>query len=248
MSEHVKINDVVRFSAFTFHPSGGALTTADETPRWSVFEEASDTPILEGAFSARTGFIGTYRGTFDATLANGFNTQSYYEVHASGKVQGVVGRIIVKSFVLDDIFNANVLQVESGYVTAVDITGFPSAADISTEVWANEPNVYFADLKYTKDISGINDEYTVVWLKDTTILSSGNISNPAISVYKTNDSTALFENQTMDFIGTQGILRYNETTPANIQNSGEPYLFVASGTIDSSTRVWKKLVGIDLLY
>lgn len=111
MSEFVKLGDTFRFGVVTHNPSGGALKTADELPRWSVFEDSSDTPILEGAFTLRSGFIGTYRSTFNATLGNGFNSTGFYEVHASGKVDSIVGRAIIKSFVLDDIYNANMVQI-----------------------------------------------------------------------------------------------------------------------------------------
>ncbi len=112
--EHVKTDDVVRFGAVTHNPSGGALINADEVPRWRVFEEASDTSILSGLFTQRTGFIGTYRATITASEANGFDPNSFYEIHASGKVNGIVGRAIIKTFVLDDIFNSNLMHIQSG--------------------------------------------------------------------------------------------------------------------------------------
>jgi hypothetical protein len=111
MSEFIKKTDTVRFGVTTHNPSGGALKTADEAPRWRVFEEASDTSILDGLFTVRTGYDGTYRGTFDATIVNGFSSNSYYEIHASGKVDGIVGRAIIKTFVLDDIYNANMVEI-----------------------------------------------------------------------------------------------------------------------------------------
>jgi hypothetical protein len=128
MSEFIKKTDTVRFGVTTHNPSGGALKTADEAPRWRVFEEASDTSILDGLFTVRTGYDGTYRATFDATIGNGFNSNSYYEIHASGKVDGIVGRAIIKTFVLDDIYNANMVEISGDKLAGAFVTAELQAA------------------------------------------------------------------------------------------------------------------------
>ena len=128
MSEFIKKTDTVRFGVTTHNPSGGALKTADEAPRWRVFEEASDTSILDGLFTVRTGYDGTYRATFDATIGNGFNSNSYYEIHASGKVDGIVGRAIIKTFVLDDIFDANMVEISGDKLAGAFVTAELQAA------------------------------------------------------------------------------------------------------------------------
>lgn len=111
------------------------------------------------------------------------------------------------------------------------------------------PDLFFADIKFVKDsISTISDDYAVCWFKNAATLASGDIVDPAISVYNTVDGAAVFENQTLDYAGTGGSLRFSETTAANHLASGEPYLAIVSGYIESSTREWKKIIGIDELY
>src|SRR5688572_14726437 len=109
MSEYIALGDLLRFGLTVHNPSGGALINADDTPRWTMYRNNSDAQILAGNFVAREGLIGTYRGSGEITLANGFATLDYVEVHASGKVNGIVGRKIVRNFVIDDTYDANVI-------------------------------------------------------------------------------------------------------------------------------------------
>lgn len=160
------------------------------------------------------------------------------------------------------------------HATPTQLKTFEPVADVSdvsvdtivSGVWLENPDNYtgiysmgsgiqkcfedilFADVKQYKDITGINDEYGVIWFKNGMALNSGDISDPAISVYNTVDGAAVFENQTLDFAGTLGALRYNETTAANHLASGEPYMVITSGTIESKNRTWKKVIGLDYLY
>jgi len=297
MSQFIKLADTFRFGVTTHDASGlaGTLVDADETPRWSVFEDASDTPILEGNFTGRTGYVGTYKGTFDATLGNGFNSTGFYEVHASGKVNNIVGRSIIHSFVVNDIYDANIVQISgantpgafldtniieiSSDATAAnnlelqyDTTGltgdtFPARQDtiitpsgaahavwekpLSEHTTANtfgsalQP-VYYADIKYTKDIGNSADEYSVCWFKNGATVASGDLTNPAISVYNTSTGASLFSNETLTYASTAlGVTRFNSglATP-----SGEAFMVSVSGTIDSATREWKKLVGLDDIF
>ncbi len=136
MTQFIKFNDVYKFGVTTHNPSGGALKSADELPRWSVFEDDSDTPILDGLFTLRTGFIGTYRGSFHASGVSGFNSNGYYEIHASGKVDSIVGRAIIDSFVIDDVVCADIVKVSGSVlpgafidVNVIEISNDPTAAD-----------------------------------------------------------------------------------------------------------------------
>jgi len=269
--EFIKTNDTVRFGVVTSNASGD-ISAADSTPRWSVFEQATDTPILLGDFTVRTGFAGVYRGTFDATAANGFDANSYYEIHASGAVGGIEGRSIIKAFVLDDTYNANIVQVTGIPITpttaidanVIQVTGDPiTSTDISeyhappSGMWGHPIGVfvsgelnpiYYATTKFVKDYkTNSQDEYTMSWYRNNQPVTSGDITNPALSVYETTSNATIIANQTLDYIGTQGILRHSETTAANIAKSGEPYMMFASGVIDGSNRVWRQAVGIDLL-
>lgn len=231
MGQNYALDDTIRFGLTIHHPSGGALTEADETPKWYVFEDNSDTPILEGDFTARTGYIGIYKGSFIASEANGFNSNGYYEILASGKVGNIVDQTIIDKFVLDDIYDVNVVQVSGNRVHINDFGG----------------TVYFADIKYIKDATNSRDEYTCHWFKNGQFVPSGSLQDPAISVYNTNTGSALFQNQRMTFASVNlGVVRYNDTS--FLTPSGEPFLVEVSGLIDTSTRVWKQVIGLDIYY
>lgn len=273
--ESVNINDTVYFGVTIHHPSGGFLTDADETPRYQVFENSSDTVVTQGAFTKRTitgGVLGTYRANFAASNGNGFESGKYYEIHASGKVNDVVGRAIIKSFVVDDVYRANIVEVSSVAIHApeghlkvdtVKVSGERTElADIvdanilqvsgqyvSIEDFHREDNVYYADIKFIKDKTNTQDEYTVSWFRNTTPLGSGDIAGPRIRVVKASDGTDLIADRTLNYQSpVHGVLRYNETTNANIAVSGEPYVVYVSGVIDSQYRQFMKIVGIDELY
>lgn len=435
MSEFVRIDDTVRFGVTSHNPSGGALINADETPRWYSYINSSDTIVQQGDFTLRTGLTGTYRGSFAATLANGYASGDYVEIHASGKVNGAVGREIIKTFVINDLFDVNVLRVNNSSISTrtaglfdvnieriqntgvsstapgmlnvnleriqntsaisstngilnvnltainntnavstvaglldvniariqnsgvsstvpgmlnVNLERIQSVAAISTtagtldvnltkinntaasattagildvniariqntgvvstipglldvniirvsgtpvtlttgidtnlthisgvpvglsdyienKVW-NAPlithlnnetfgsglakissDLYFANIKFVKDSNVPNDEYTVQWFKNTTLVASGQVTNPAISIYKTDGTnTSLFTNKVLNWTNVNtGTLRGNESVTLVV--SGEPYLAITSGVLDGVNRVWSNLIGLDYL-
>ena len=186
--EFVSLEDTVRFGINT-HNVSGVRVNADSTPRWYVFEDKAHDFLLEDLFIARSGnsneFVGNYIGCFDASGVTGFESNKYYEVLASGEVDGNVGFHVVKTFVVDDVYDANVVQV----------SGVPAELD---------PDLYFSDIHYTKDANNTQDEYTVCWFKNAQIVPSADISNPAITVVNTSDNSKYIQNQTLDFIGLDG--------------------------------------------
>lgn len=226
MSEYIRLNDPVKFGVVTSSPSGGAVTDADETPRWMVFEELNTTPILQGNFSQRTGFVGNYIGAFHASGVSGFDQGNYYEVVASGKVAGIVGFDVVKTFVVGDYYDVNVVQVSGSNVHINDFKYSP-------------PSIYYADVKLVRDSTAGRDEIGVGWFKNAQPVASSQITNPAVSMYRTNDSSAIFENAILSY-NSFGSLRYNHSA---LVPSGEPFLVITSGTIDSSTREWRRILG-----
>jgi hypothetical protein len=497
MSEYINLGDVTYFGITITHPSGGFLTNADETPRYFIYKNASDTPLVSANFIARAGLTGTYRGSGDITTGNSFAAGDYVEVHASGKVSGLVGRAIIKTFVVADTFNANIVQWSGSSVkpannnnpsvNVVSLTGVPlpgaiinanilqyggiqgyqsgGIPSVNTVYWADSPveldaqfskpvvsafsyydpqtstyraypidftnlsrlipsailnasltnytlngsvgsgigrmafniidanvvqlsghnlantfnntiqqavwaarmtdwtvnnttgsglgrsalntvnanliqwsgspvkpannghppvnlmdwggfgiipevdndvasyprmaaaryydnseggerlfpptfydtynkqveillstnisayvangtigsglnkisqNIYYAGIKLVKDSVNLRDEYLVQWFRNSLPISSGEISNPALSVYKTSDGSALTQNNPLAITSVNnGVLRYNETS--NLVVSGEPYLVATSGIIDGGLRVWNNPVGIDSL-
>lgn len=225
MAEYIKLNDTVRFGIITSNPATGQTASADATPAWFAYKNDSDTIVTSGFFTLRSGLVGTYRANFVASAANGFASNDFIEVQASALVGGIYNRAIVRSFVIDDIVDTNVVQV-SGVTVQV-------ASD-----------VYYANIKLTKDGINNQDEYTVQWFKNSTVLASGDITNAAVSAYTTNSNNSLFTNKVLNYFSiNHGGLRYNET--ANLIASGEAYLVITSGTIDGFTRTWSNICGID---
>ena len=226
MSEFVSLSDTVRIGATLHHPSGGYLVNGDVAPRYFVYKNDSDTEILAGAMTLRSGFVGTYRANFVASVGNGFAKNDYVEVQVSGMVDGIVGRCVLKTFVIDDVYDANVVK----------ISGVPAVSPV---------DIYFAGTKFVKDGSNNQDEYVVQWFKNSLPLGSGGVTNAAMSVFNTSNGVKLISDKILHLTTYNGSLRASETV--NLATSGEPYLLVTSGTIDAATRVWTNPIGIDYL-
>lgn len=95
----IPLDEVVHFDVTTHHPSTGAVTDADSTPTYSVFEEATDTPILaDQTFTKRTSLTGNYRGSFTASTANGFEVGKWYNVVASATVNAIAAKHVAMRF------------------------------------------------------------------------------------------------------------------------------------------------------
>jgi hypothetical protein len=255
MSEYMSLGDTIRFGITITNPIGGALINADETPRWYVYTSTSgDNPLMQGAFSARANLMGTYNSSFVASSANNFITGDYCEVHASGKVSGTVGRAIIKTFVLDDLYSTNVIQV-SGVRTptiANAVWDEPRNNHLQNECFGSglaqlSNQSYFAAIKFVKDSTVPDDEYTVQWFRNFVPIASGDITKAAISVFKTDGTNgSLFTNKVMNYTNVNdGAVFYSEST--NLAVSGQAYLAITSGTIDSATRMWSNVIGLDYL-
>lgn len=231
MHKIVNLNGLVRFGTVTYNPASGFSQWADSTPRWLVFEEHDDTIMLQDNLTIRGGLPGVYKGAFFASGVSGFETGKNYEVFASGRINGLSSFKKIHHFIVDEVHKANIVQV--------------SGTDINYNDWAS--NLYFADIKFIKDNAGpLQDDYGVQWFKNAQPVNSGQLTNPAISVFNTVTGTALFADKAMSYSSMHlGSVRYTETTAANLTASGIPYVIHTSGTIDGQTRVWRHVVGLD---
>lgn len=109
MGEYVKLNDVVYFSVNFYNPTGGYSIPSQVIPQWIVYENSSIVPMLSGPMVARVG--GSYVGSLVANTTNGFDKNSFYDIQASGKINNKPVFFSMKQFVLNDIVDANVVQV-----------------------------------------------------------------------------------------------------------------------------------------
>jgi hypothetical protein len=95
----VPIDEVVHFDVTTHRVDTGAVTDADSPPTFDVFEEATDTPILDDqAMTKRTSLTGDYRGSFTASAANGFEAGKWYSVVVTATVNSVTAKDVAKHF------------------------------------------------------------------------------------------------------------------------------------------------------
>jgi len=94
----IPLGEEVHFDAVTHNPSSGAAADATSGPNWSAFEEASDTPILTGTMTKRSGLTGHYRGSFLADAGSGFEVGKFYNVVCDATVGGVIGKQVALTF------------------------------------------------------------------------------------------------------------------------------------------------------
>lgn len=93
----IPLDEVVHFFVITRSLSGG-VSDADSEPTFEVFEEATDTAILSGTTTKRTGKTGSYRGTSTLSAANGYEVGKWYQVTITATVGGVTEKLDVKTF------------------------------------------------------------------------------------------------------------------------------------------------------
>jgi hypothetical protein len=100
MDRDIPIDEVVHFDEITRNPSTGAAADVDSgTPTFSVFEEATDTPILSAqSMTKRTSLTGNYRGSFTVSAANGFESGKWYNVITSATVSSVADKAVSMRF------------------------------------------------------------------------------------------------------------------------------------------------------
>jgi hypothetical protein len=168
---------------------------------------------------------------------------------------------------IDNVFSRPAIAVHSIYDqgsgdyknTYLDYSGY---VESHVRVWSDNTvdvnnglplvatnNLYYSNIKYIRDnpAGSWKDKYAVQWYKNGSPVTSGNLTNPAVSVYNALTGDALISNGIMSYSSpVLGHVYYQSVNP-NVQTSGIPYLVVASGTIDGSTRQWNQIVGLDLL-
>jgi len=137
MTDRVPIDEAVHFDVVTHNPATGAVSDADSTPTFEVFEEATDTDIgVGGNLTKRTSKTGDYRGTFTASAANGFEAGKWYSVIASATVNAIAAKTVAKSFIcVPAETTAGVPQVNVASITNGVIAAATFAAGAFDAVW-----------------------------------------------------------------------------------------------------------------
>lgn len=169
----IALDEVVHFDAITSNPATGAVSDADSTPTWSIFEEDTDTAILSAQnFTKRTGLTGNYRGAATLSAGNGFEAGKWYNVIGSATVNSVAGKGVVMRF--------RVVPAESlaGY-PKVDVHALKGVAQSATDL------TDFADTGYdpaTHKVAGVatTDAVTTVNGLAANVITAAAIANDAI--------------------------------------------------------------------
>ena len=146
----------------------------------------------------------------------------------------------VKSVFVPDIYKWQIIEVAFKNI----IRNF-SYKEIKLPI-LEQQNLFKKTLGLNSDI--IKKEMFSFKDKNNQIIPSGSLTNPALTVYQTSNGNTIFANGVMSFASPAiGATRYTYNTAASLLASGEPYLVMASGTIDGATRTWGQLVGLDYL-
>lgn len=136
-------------------------------------------------------------------------------------------------------------------------TAIPISGDTAYIIYDGESNqryvpqdVYYANIKYARKNTAPStwqDYFASQWYKNGSVVTSGQLTTPKISVYNTTDGTALVSHADMTYSSpVLGSTYYMSSNPS-VTNSGIPYMVAISGTIDGQMRQWNQIVGLDLL-
>jgi hypothetical protein len=146
----IPIDEVVYFDVIT--RGTGGVVDADSPPTYDVFEESTDTPILDDqTMTKRTSLTGNYRGSFTASAANGFEAGKWYSVIATATVSAVTDKTVALLF--------RVAPAESSAgVPKVDTTHFGGSAgtfssgrpEVNTTHWSGTANAAADTAGYPK--------------------------------------------------------------------------------------------------
>lgn len=226
----VAVNQVVIFNVATHSPSGGHSQAADETPRFWVFENENDAPIIAASsLVERVGFPGFYRAKLN-TLSPTFSVGNSYSVLVSGKVDGIKGFLPIDFIAVTGTPQVNIVAITGSAITSVSFN----------------PHVYFARIRMDRDTTNGFDEYVARWYRNDIILGSGELLSPTINVIKVSDGTDLIPSTGMSYISTNtGNVKYIESVAGRKISVGDPYIIRVIATIDGGSRIWEELLSRD---
>lgn len=125
------LGQVITFDVITSNPTTGAVSDADSTPTFAVYEEVTDTDIgVGGNLTKRTSLTGNYRGQFTASSANGFEAGKFYNVICSATVNSVAGKTRALCFRI-------VAAENTSGVPAVDTVRINNTAQTARDIGAS---------------------------------------------------------------------------------------------------------------
>jgi hypothetical protein len=132
----IPIDEVIVFDITTHDPATGGVIDADSAPTFDVFEETTDTPILDDqTMTKRTSLTGNYRGSITASAANGFEAGKWYSVIVTATVDSITAKDVTKNFrVVPAESSAGVPKVDVSHAAGTAwASGAITAASIASD-------------------------------------------------------------------------------------------------------------------
>jgi len=217
----IPVDEVVYFDVITSTPSTSAAVDADSAPTFAVYEEATDTAILDAqTMTKRTALTGNYRGTFTASAANGFEAGKWYNVVATGVVGSVTGKCVAMRFRVApaenvagvpevDVthfngtagtFAAGIPETKVASVAAGAITAAAIATDaIDADALATDAVTEIADGIIARNIAGgsstgrtVGQALAAIRNKSAITAIDETAGTATLTVYDTDDTSVLF--------------------------------------------------------
>ena len=93
-----QIGDAITKDFTTHDPITGQVSNADFLPTCEVYEDTANVPMLTPLVTQRVGHVGNYWVFFVASLANGFEVGSSYNVIVLATVNGILAKARISSF------------------------------------------------------------------------------------------------------------------------------------------------------
>jgi hypothetical protein len=203
-------------------------------------------------------YMGTWTGTGVNTVLGAFKALLSKTASTPSDIGGTFSAATDSTEAIRD--NMGTAQTGDAYARL----GTPAAASVSADIaavkaetativgqtgttgvlLADSEDVYPADIQFTRDDVNNKDEYTVLWFRNGTPVTSG-ITVPLIQVIKRADGTDLVASTAMTQIGSSGAYKYDESTAANRIDDGEAVVVAVSATINGSSRTWRKTITRD---
>lgn len=196
----IPLNEVVYFDIATFNITTGGLLAADSAPTFEVLEESTDTAILTPTCTLRTSHTSTYRCTFTASAANGFELGKWYIVNAYATVSGTAseqpmamhfrlmaaestaGVVEADVSAINNVSTSTVTTVKpiQGLTTADTITSYagntPQTGDAFARLGAPAGASVSADIAYVKNLNQIRSQTAQAGSGTTITLDTGAVA------------------------------------------------------------------------
>lgn len=178
MSELIPIDEVVHLDVITSNPATGAAIDADSAPTFDVFEEGTDTPILDDqTMTKRTSLTGNYRGSITCSTANGFEAGKWYSVVVTAIVDSTTAKAVVKSFRCAPAESqAGVPKVDTAYLAGTSQTARDIGASVLLSSGTGTGQIKISSGYVAPNWGDVGNPTTTVNLSGTTVSVVGAIT------------------------------------------------------------------------